>query len=257
MRDREYAQQKPAGTFRIALFGTSIEMGSGVNEDETYENLLEDRLNARVEDGAYRRYEILNFAGNGYSPLQSLVMLETRALAFAPDAVFWTAHETVWSRNAIHLAQMITRGVEIPYESLRAIVERAGITPDLPAGAIERRLEPFTGEINDWVEGRVVDECRRRGIVPVWVFVPHLKETPGPEDSAELGRRAERSGFVVLNLWDTFRHAYIGSLWVAEWDYHPNAAGHRLLASRLYDAVERQAPLILRHASGSRGEQAS
>ncbi len=48
MRDREYALEKPAGVYRIALLGSSIDMGWGVATPDTYENLLEDWLNAEA-----------------------------------------------------------------------------------------------------------------------------------------------------------------------------------------------------------------
>src|SRR5436309_6492478 len=48
MRDRPYPRAKPPGTFRIALLGSSIDMGWGVGTDATYENRLEDWLNARA-----------------------------------------------------------------------------------------------------------------------------------------------------------------------------------------------------------------
>ena len=49
MRDRVYAVAKPAGTFRIAVLGSSMDMGWGVGTDETYVNLLEDWLNLHAE----------------------------------------------------------------------------------------------------------------------------------------------------------------------------------------------------------------
>ncbi len=45
MRDREYTVQRPPGTFRIALVGSSHQAGRGVNDDETCENIVEDQLN--------------------------------------------------------------------------------------------------------------------------------------------------------------------------------------------------------------------
>ena len=48
LRDREYAVEKPAGVFRIAVLGSSIDMGWGVGTEETYVNLLEDWLNAHA-----------------------------------------------------------------------------------------------------------------------------------------------------------------------------------------------------------------
>ena len=44
----DYAVEKPAGTFRIAVLGSSMDMGWGVGTDETYVNRLEDWLNAHA-----------------------------------------------------------------------------------------------------------------------------------------------------------------------------------------------------------------
>jgi alginate O-acetyltransferase complex protein AlgI len=55
MSDREYDQIKPANVYRIVLLGVSHDQGIGVKQDETYENLDEDRWNrgrpdARIHD---------------------------------------------------------------------------------------------------------------------------------------------------------------------------------------------------------------
>ena len=47
MRDREYTREKPPGTFRIAVLGSSVTMGSGVGDGETFESLAERALNER------------------------------------------------------------------------------------------------------------------------------------------------------------------------------------------------------------------
>jgi hypothetical protein len=41
----------------------------------------------------------------------------------------------------------------------------------------------------------------------------------------------------VVDLSDAYDHQEVESLVVAYWDKHPNAAGHRLLAERLYQAL--------------------
>ncbi len=71
MRDREYDLEKPAGVYRIVLLGSSIDMGWGVATPDTYENLLENWLNAEAtRRGLSRRFEVLNFAVAAYGPVQ-------------------------------------------------------------------------------------------------------------------------------------------------------------------------------------------
>jgi hypothetical protein len=57
------------------------------------------------------------------------------------------------------------------------------------------------------------------------------------ENITELNRHAEEAGFVVLNLSDVYDGQDIPSLWVAEWDHHPDAGAHVLFADRLYEML--------------------
>ena len=80
MRDRTYTLAKKPETLRVAVLGSSIDMGWGVGTDETYENLLEDWLNAHAaKRGDRRRFEILNFAVAAYGPAQRLETYRRRA----------------------------------------------------------------------------------------------------------------------------------------------------------------------------------
>lgn len=72
MRDREYELAKSPGTLRIALLGPSHAMGNGVPDGATFENLLEERLNRELPGGRYERFEVLNFAVDGYTLTQQV-----------------------------------------------------------------------------------------------------------------------------------------------------------------------------------------
>jgi hypothetical protein len=84
MRDREYALQKAPGTYRVAVLGSSFTLPVGVEIEDAYHSLLEERCS---RERAPERCEFLNFAVGMYGPSQFLAMLRQRALAFAPDLV--------------------------------------------------------------------------------------------------------------------------------------------------------------------------
>src|SRR5439155_19698745 len=86
MRDREYQKAKPANTYRMVLLGASNDMGTGVKDNQTYENLVEDTLNSRVPDARYSRYEILNLSVAADTLLQRVLRLEEEGFEFQPDA---------------------------------------------------------------------------------------------------------------------------------------------------------------------------
>jgi D-alanyl-lipoteichoic acid acyltransferase DltB (MBOAT superfamily) len=253
MRDREYAREKPAGTVRLALLGSSHAMGWGVGDTETFESILENRLNDEPHAGA--RYEILNLAVGSHSPLQILLVWERKALSFGPDAVLYTAHlrEAEWAVQ--HLVDRVRARVEMPDEYLRSLFGRAGVGPESEPEAAERLLAPYGKELLAWVYGRIVDSARARAIVPVWVHLPDTWSSPGrAQRLSELIGIAERAGFTVINLADVYDGRDPRSLQLASWDTHPNAVAHRLVAERLFDALHDSAGgRLLRVTRGSWG----
>ena len=51
----------------------------------------------------------------------------------------------------------------------------------------------------------VVDECRQRGIVPVWVYLPIPGMPNSPADAEAVIKVAEEAGFQVINLTDWWK----------------------------------------------------
>ena len=87
LRDREYSLEKPQNTFRVAVVGSSFALPTGVDIEQAFHTLLEDRFTERFKPV---RYEFINFAVGMYNPRQVLATLELRALAYKPDLVLFT-----------------------------------------------------------------------------------------------------------------------------------------------------------------------
>jgi hypothetical protein len=248
MRDRDYELAHPAGAFRIALLGPSNVMGWGVGDGETFEALIEDRLNRELAPAPFAKYEILNFGIPGYQPPQQLVALE-RALAFSPDAVFYVATGRELSRAARYLVEVVRKRIEIPYPDLRETATKAGLDAGMDEASALRRLEPFRSDILAIVYRRIVEASRARGIVPVWIFLPQVQEGGWQEETPETLRLAAAAGFVVVDLSDVYKGEDVAAIRLAEWDEHPNARGHRLIAARLYESLRAKQELVFRAAA--------
>ena len=251
-RDRDYEREKPAGTWRIAVLGASITMGSGIENDETFENLIEEELNARQGFAGRSRVELLNFSMAGYSALQSMRALDAKALAFGPDMVLCVVHvnEDVMVRRALRAA--IAQGRELGYPWLEDIVRRSGARRRMSQVKIEQRLEPFMAEIVEGSLRTIAQTARDNGAVPVLVYVPLTHEDPVRSSRRRQGllEMAERAGFRILSVEDAFRGQEPDSLAVAPWDNHPNAFAHRLIAEHIVELLERdQAALGLETAN--------
>jgi hypothetical protein len=243
-RDREYTVAKPAGVFRVAVLGSSIDMGWGVGTEETYVNLLEDWLNTHAaRRGLARRFEVINFAVAAYSPMQRLEAFRRKAVAFDPDMVFYSATLLDIRLIEIYLCDLIQSEVPLPDNFLRAAITEAGIGGDdlsrEPDGklankaSIKAKLRPRYWDLYDTTLGLLADECRSRDIPLACLIVPRVGKADAPEVRAEPVARlraiAARHGIPLLDLAGTFDHDDPARLEIAAWDDHPNSLGHRRL----------------------------
>lgn len=234
MRDRDYEKIPAPDTYRIALTGPSFVMGYGVEDDEGFEWLLEDRLNQEYAGSRYAKYEILDFAVPGYSAIQDLIVLEQKALDFQPNATFFMAHQREEQAVVMYLAELLSTDADIPYPELTEIGRQAGVETGMTKAEVERLLSPYGSEILSWTFRRFVEVSQAHGIVPVWIFMPTLEDPLHEDEITYLTGLADGAGFVVLDLSGAYDNQNLDSLVVAYWDKHPNAEGHRLIAEDLY-----------------------
>jgi hypothetical protein len=113
-----------------------------------------------------------------------------------------------------------------------------GLTKGTSFAESMQKLEPRREELLLWLYTEIVRRCRDRGLVPMAAYLPTTRKVDDPKKLADMQRQMEmarEAGFVVLDL----TAAYDGvedfpSIWIAPWDSHPNAEGHRMLAEELY-----------------------
>jgi D-alanyl-lipoteichoic acid acyltransferase DltB (MBOAT superfamily) len=238
MRDQDYDETPAPDVYRMSLLGASIGMGWGVEDGETYEALVEDKLNRELGGGAYRTYEILNQAVPGYYPLQQAVAVE-KALAYRPRVILYEATGREFSRSVYYLSEVLSRRIEVPYPELRSIAQKAGVTPGLPQEEGEKLLSPLREELVSWLYRHIVATCRANEVLPVWVFVPQTYQGSWEEETPHAVALAEQNGFIVIDLSDIYQGRDREPLRLAEWDQHPNALGHALIAGGLYAGLRK------------------
>jgi aryl-alcohol dehydrogenase-like predicted oxidoreductase len=81
------------------------------------------------------------------------------------------------------------------------------------------------------------------------MFLPQVREGAWQEETAETLRVAESAGFVIIDMADVYKGQDIAAIRLAEWDDHPNRRGHELIASRLYDELQKKRETILQSVS--------
>jgi len=239
IRDRDYPKAKPPATYRIALIGASRAMGSGVSDDETFEVLIEDRLNEELGARTGLRYEILNFSMGNFGPLKKLRAFESKAVDFDPDAILYVGHVSEASFVLEDVTRAVVHDLEIPYPEIEAIAREARVEEAPSARAVRVKLRPYAERMSDFAWRRLIAACRERGMAAYMTLLPAtLAAPPSANERTAQAAAMEERGFTFLDLSDVFQvDRPARDLVVAPWDGHPNAAGHRLIANALYDKL--------------------
>ena len=84
LRGAEIDYPKPPGEYRILVVGDSFTFAEQVNQNETFSQRLEDRLNA---EGGATHYRVLNAGSNGWATANEAVYLTKEGVRFSPDLV--------------------------------------------------------------------------------------------------------------------------------------------------------------------------
>ena len=244
MRDRDYAKVAPPGTRRIAVLGPSYAMGSGVNDDETFESLVESHLNEALGQSAVRRYELLNFSVYGYTLLQQLIILSNgRVEMFRPDVVMIVGNASdLIGGIRDNIWKQVKRQNDLPL-ALAKMVRDAGVEKGMVETEALRRLAPYDVEFARQMLGDIAKQIDRLHAQAIYVLIPIPAPRSGFASEREkrlLLSAAEAAGLIVIDMADVFAGHDYRKLIVSPEDPHPNKAGHRLIASRLYAELVKQ-----------------
>jgi hypothetical protein len=264
MRDREYDVVPPPDVFRIALVGSSNDYGSGVEDDQTYENVVETRLNRDLAPVSGKKYEILNFSVGGASSTRKLAIIEERVFAFHPDLVLFVLARNEFDRLAVSAINLKELGLLDQFPFLKTAMQRAGIPTaqgdDAPIKKVAKEmLAPYGGAALLAALERFRDEAIERGVRPAILLTEVPDDSPAaPEELDKVESIARSSGLPVVSLrgaFDSFDDRK--SLWVAPWDAHANAEGHRKIAEQLYPTLLQSGLIPVQEGSGDSSQRLS
>jgi hypothetical protein len=178
MADQEYSLTPQPNTWRVALIGDSLTRGLGADFGHNYEALLEAELNARYTSERTARYEILNFACEGYRLTQFVDVVREVTPKFQPNA--YIVALTVISTNRLwadHICQLLIDGVDLKYPYLRSLVEKCDLRPADDMLTVEQKLGPYREECLRWGVREMRDFARSRNAELLVLLVPQVVES--------------------------------------------------------------------------------
>ncbi len=257
-RGPETSEQAAPGTFRIAIVGDSIALGSGVGNGESYPAVLSSVLRRRFPE---HEIEVLNFGLGGINTRQVWQRASRYVPRYHPDLVVygmtlddlkgkhyvkrvevntWRAHQRQYLRfreSRSHLLRLVWP---------RVLSIGALVWP--PEGSYVAEVhQNFFDNPEAWHEFEVsltdlVELCWREGARMVafthtrlWYLNRFHPFRPMYEKYAAAA--AER-GVPVIHSLDALLGYHGHDLWVSPVDPHPGAAAHQILALALADGLE-------------------
>jgi hypothetical protein len=181
-----------------------------------------------------------------------VLRLEQEGFEYQPDAAILSVAAADEQFVSDHLGKALIRGIEPSpgyREVVQSVIGRAHVNGKMPAVMIERRLQPYFGELCRWSFQRFAQQCAQRGVRAIVIYRPAPADFFGAESAARsrLLAMARNAGLEVIDLSPAFDSVTDrSSLILAKWDDHTTALGHRRLADELYKDL---VPLLFRSSS--------
>nr|MBX2822911.1 SGNH/GDSL hydrolase family protein [Rhodothermaceae bacterium] len=237
MRDQDYALTKPEGTYRVAVLGASYVMGAGVENNETFESIIEERLNEKVDTSNVTQYELLNFSVGGYGLIQQVTVSHEQVFDFEPDAILYIAQPGEVRRTIERFLPAIMNNHTIRSPELKAILEKSGITDGMKRAEARDRLYQLDEELVQWGYKQIADLATEHNAE---TFIAYLPNTARQFEDGEIGYLNDlvhSMGYKTVSLEGVYDSHSLESLQIAPWDLHPNPMGHKLIADKLFEKL--------------------
>jgi len=260
-RDKDYTYKKPSNTFRIAVIGDSFTFGWGVEQDETYPEILEQKLNVMKPNNL--KYEVLNFGFPNGNTIQEVEILKTKVLDYSPDLViigfYYNDIEGIAKKNkSSETKNMFT----VIYNLDQFLSEKSRFFSYLkfklqntkPIVSIFHKTSTVPYVLNLFEENSTIfvafkaslqkigDLTRENNISVLLVVHPLLTNVNNPYPLSEIHRKvrnlAEDEGFSVLDILDYLDGRIRSELRLKTmYDWHPNFIYYNITANAIYETL--------------------
>ncbi len=231
LRDREYPVSR-GDEYRIIFLGDSLTFGWGVEQEDTFQYILEENLNA------HRPTEIINFGTGNYNTEQEVNLFIEKGLKYGPDkvVVFYfinDAEVTPVKSNLWFLGY--SEFISFYWSRVNSMMNNY-----FPSNSFKDYYSALYDENQEgWINSKkallqLKEICRENGIHLQVVLLPELHDTKNQIfDNVynKISLFLENNNIDYINLADLFKdQGNEMELWVSYDDAHPNKLAHRKIA---------------------------
>jgi hypothetical protein len=161
------------------------------------------------------------------------------------DVVLITGHLTDASRGANYLFRLLSSGQDVPYDTVKALMNAAGWNAPPTEAEARRTMRNYEAELSRVTFARMGELCRQNGWRCVYAYTPMPFEHT---NQSLLLSYASAGGLETLDLGDVYDRYDERKLVITEWDYHPNIKGHHIIADRLQKELVKKSGVLTHQA---------
>jgi len=256
-RDKEHKVKKDKNVFRILCLGDSSTFGLGVQLQDTYHALLENKMNKELGQSGIR-VEIINAGVPGYTSCQALALYKYRGVKYSPDIVtfylgvndsikrFYLSDKHIMRNDVPSVVKTIENNLLLKLDSYRVLrkfivnitaIGKNNIGENVPRVSIEEFKENIL-ELNRL--------CKKNGSLLLLISPPLRKENftenilrkemhSFPLYRKELENISTEYNIPLLSIKEMTEESPSDTTPFFIDMAHPTPLGHRIIMERLYD----------------------
>ncbi len=239
LRDREYSVEKPPNTFRVAVIGGSFTVPAGVEIEDAFHTLLEDRLN---RESPSLDYEFINFGVSGYRINNKIATLIYKALEYKPDLVLFVLDSSQFTEEDVE-KYFPKRRKNYFFQSFTYKLISNNKLFKLNNKKDEEFINEHLRQLNKFdTDLQKLSEISEEYKIPICVVVLD-------QDYSHLGLGKEIESLVKKNnlffssTVPAFKNTNFEDLAIYQIDYHPNAEANQIFAQAIYNDLKEQSLL--------------
>jgi lysophospholipase L1-like esterase len=237
-RDKEYSLQK-SDKSRIIFLGDSLTFGWGVAQEDTFENILEQKLNQMYPT------EIINFGAGNYNTEQEVNLFIEKGLKYTPDKVV-----LFYFINDAEKTPKKSRLWFLAYSRLLSFywsrVHGAMNNMFQSQSFYDYYADLYRDDQPGWINSKkaflqLKEVCKKHRIDLQVVLLPelhNLKNYPFEKEYALVSTFLSDNEIDNMDLTPSFAgYENPMELWVSHDDAHPNKKAHRMISEFSLDFI--------------------
>lgn len=234
MRDEPCNKGSDSTVYRIAMIGDSFTMGTGVEHENLFHTIVENKLNQKSE---LKNYQLLNFGIGGYGLPQYTAQLKNKVMEFTPNEVVigfcgYNDHfiPTAKTKANSQLSGVQANGFWTSYLEQLAKLRWYGFDP--------KELKHSKAQL-EYVENQLTaldSLCRENGIP---MSVVYLSNVYKPQEASDIAHICIKLGIKFSDTSIKFEETKLNDYVINALDAHPNKEAHLLFSEVLLEHLSK------------------